>query len=285
MSTVLARAASEAFFLYAETYLPDATTRAETLSALAQCAAGTARATPQVATYVFRPSQLAGVIAQSLYPGSLALESTELYLTHEAFRHHLTTDEFRAGLRAMYKGTRRLGARIFWIGPRPPADIVNNIFRSDPQARPIAPIVSRIFNATAFVRASNEDLAIVSVLCPVASGRGAAAIEAVDIIDASLESISMVAFFHPLATDLLRIFLILPIDGKQPAQLVAQALQLLSPVTDPDRRMMGLCQTHRTRVDLAAQLRESLADPAIDWEIRCDGYAGHVSHPGALASN
>ncbi|MBY0520530.1 MAG: hypothetical protein K2P79_08910, partial [Sphingomonas sp.] len=147
-----ARIAAEAFFLYAETYLPNEQTRDETLAALQLCADGTARATPSVATYVFRPSALPAIIGERHYPGSIALESTELYLTNGGFRDHLATDEFRTGLRAMYKGTRRLGARLFWIGARPASDMLHNIFRSDPEARPIATVREKIFDADIYAR-------------------------------------------------------------------------------------------------------------------------------------
>lgn len=272
----------EAFFLYAETFLPDAAARDDTLRALEQCATGTWRETPGVATYVFRPSGPAEVIGQRLHPGSLALESTELYLTHDSFRRHLTTEEFRSGLRAMYKGTRRLGARIFWIGARPPADIVHKIFRSDPEARPIAPIALRLFDPAVFERAAHEDVVVASLLCPVAGGGGAAAIDAVDALAADLRTISLAAFFHPLAPGLLRLFMVLPVDAGQPAPRMASALRALAEAAGPQTRASGVCLTHRSRADLAGALRAALDEAQPGWDVRCGGYSGYAIHPAAL---
>ncbi|MBY0305534.1 MAG: hypothetical protein K2W86_10360 [Sphingomonas sp.] len=271
--------AAEAFFLYAETYLPSEVTRAETLAALQLCADGTSRATPSVATYVFRPSALSAVIGERLHPGSVALESTELYLTNQGFRDHLATDEFRTGLRAMYKGTRRLGARLFWIGARPASDILHNIFRSDPDARPIATVREKLFDADVHAASDNRDVAMVSVLCPVETGKGAVAIDLVDAIAAQLTVISFAAFFHPLAPDLLRLFMVLPINDAQPARMIAEGLAPLGDLVVAPGRMLGTCQTHRDRADLAGTLAAALAATNADWQVMLDGYSGYVSHP------
>ncbi|MBX9858112.1 MAG: hypothetical protein K2Y20_00790 [Sphingomonas sp.] len=271
--------AAEAFFLYAETYLPSEQTRQETLAALQLCADGTARATPSVATYVFRPSALSAVLGERVYPGSVALESTELYLTNQGFRDHLTTDEFRTGLRAMYKGTRRLGARLFWIGARPPSDMLHNIFRSDRDARPIATVREKLFDADVHAASDNRDVTIVSVLCPIESGKGAVAIDLVDAIADRLTVISFAAFFHPLAPDLLRVLMILPINDAQPASVIADSLAPLGDLVAAPGRMLGTCQTHRDRADLAETLAAAFATTNADWQVMSDGYSGYVSHP------
>lgn len=273
----------QSFFLYAETYLPDEKAQTETLAALQLCADGTGRETPGVATYVFRPSKLAGVTGEMRHPGSFALESTELYLTHQSFRDHLTTAEFRTGLRTMYKGTKRLGARLFWIGARPASDMLHNIFRSDPEARPIATISEKLFDEAVHRRTRNEDVAIVSVLCPLVKGSGAVAIDAVEAVAGTLDSISLVAFFHPLASEILRMFLVIPISNEQSTAKVAEVLKPLTVIVDPTRRMLVNCQTHRSREDLAAELRTSLAGSDVDFEVTCGAYSGYVSHP--LASS
>lgn len=277
--------AAEAFFLYAETYLPNEVTREETLAALQLCADGTARATPSVATYVFRPSALTEVIGERVYPGSVALESTELYLTNQGFRDHLTTDEFRTGLRAMYKGTRRLGARLFWIGARPASDMLHNIFRSDPKARPIATVREKLFDADVHAASDNRDVVIVSVLCPVESGKGAVAIDLVDAIAAQLTVISFAAFFHPLAPDLLRLFMIAPVNHAQPTRMIAESLAPLADLVAAPGRMLGTCQTHRDRAELAAELTAVLATTSADWHIMSAGYSGYISHPSVATED
>lgn len=269
---------NEAFFLYAETYLPSEKTREDTLAALQLCADGTSRLTPDVATYVFRPSKLAAMLGERVFPDSVSLESTELYLTHKGFRDHLTTDEFRSGLRSMYKGTRRLGARLFWIGAKPASDMMHNIFRSDPIARPIATIQQKLFDASVYQRTANRDVVILSLLCPVTSGQGAVAIDCVDAMAAALETISFVAFFHPLAPDLLRVFMTAPIDYTQSVDKIAEAVGTLAANTNPEGPLQGHCQTHRTRPDLAEQLRGSFSGQDADWEISSDGYSGYISH-------
>ncbi|MBX9730430.1 MAG: hypothetical protein K2X59_03810 [Sphingomonas sp.] len=277
--------AAEAFFLYAETYLPNEVTREETLTALQLCADGTSRATPSVATYVFRPSALSAVIGERVYPGSVALESTELYLTNQGFRDHLTTDEFRTGLRAMYKGTRRLGARLFWIGARPASDMLHNIFRSDPEARPIATVREKLFDADVHAASDTRDVTILSILCPVESGKGAVAIDLVDAIAAQVTTISFVAFFHPLAPDLLRLFMIAPVNHAQPTRMIAESLAPLADLVAAPGRMLGTCQTHRDRADLAAELTAVLATTSADWHIMSAGYSGYISHPSVATED
>jgi len=271
--------AAEAFFLYAETYLPSEVTREETLAALQLCADGTARATPSVATYVFRPSALTAVVGERVYPGSVALESTELYLTNQGFRDHLTTEEFRTGLRAMYKGTRRLGARLFWIGARPASDMLHNIFRSDPEARPIATVREKIFDADVYGQTSNADVVIVSLLCPVEPGKGAVAIDLVDAMAAQLTTISFAAFFHPLAPDLMRVFFVAPVNDGQTAAQIAERVAPLAGIVAPSSRMLGTCQTHRDRADLAAALSAAFQATDADWQVMSGGYSGYISHP------
>lgn len=271
--------AAEAFFLYAETYLPHEDARAATLAALQSCADGTGRATPSVATYVFRPSAHAARIGEQVYPGSVALESTELYLTHKGFRDHLATDEFGAGLRAMYKGTRRLGARLFWIGPRPASDMMHNIFRSDPSARPVLPVRECIFDAAAYGRVRNEDVAIFSLTRVVEAGAGAEVMDAIDAIAASLRPISLVAFFHPLAPELLRLIVISAVDQDQPAELYRDAFARLNPAAEGEP-LAGMIHVHRQRDDLAQALRQTFPDEQ-HWDIRSSGYSGYVSHPAA----
>lgn len=273
--------AAEAFFLYAETYLPSEEARDATLAALQSCADGTVRSTPSVATYVFRPSPNAERIGQKLYPGSVALESTELYLTHQGFRDHLNTDEFRAGLRAMYKGTRRLGARLFWIGPRPASDMMHNIYRSDPFARPVMPIRERLFDANAYTHARHEDVAIFSLTRFVAESEGADLMDSIDKIAESLETISFVAFFHPLAPELLRLFLVAAVNEVQTPRLFANAFALLAATDDPDA-LTGMVQVHRDRPDLAEALKQVLLDSK-RWKITSDAYSGYISHPAVAA--
>ncbi|MEM8987408.1 MAG: hypothetical protein AAGC95_11870 [Pseudomonadota bacterium] len=284
MTIERSKISSEAFFLYAETYLPDEKSRGETLEALQLCANGTSRFAPSVATYVFRPSRLASTLGEGVYPGSVSIESTELYLTHQGFRDHLETDEFRTGLRAMYKSTRRLGARLFWIGAKPPSDMMHNIFRSDPEARPVSAVQHELFDETVYKTAANEDVIIVSLLCPVAKGRGADAIDFVDAMKERLRSISFVAFFHPLAQDLLRVFFVAPIDRRQSAAKIAECVKPLSTVSDGAGPMLGLCQVHRSRGDLAAVIRETFEGLNVDWDIMYKDYSGYVSHPNVSTS-
>jgi hypothetical protein len=269
--------AQEAFFLYAETYLPSEEAREATLTALQSCADGTSRATPSVATYVFRPSPHAERIGARLYPGSVAVESTELYLTHKGFRDHLATEEFRSGLRAMYKGTRRLGARLFWIGARPASDMMHNIYRSDPLARPVMPVRERLFDAGAYMNARHEDVAICSLSRVVAPGEGVSVMDAVDRISQSLETISFVAFFHPLAPELLRLFLIAAVDGPQTPALFGEAFAHLT-AADDNEPLAGMIQVHRDRADLAQALRHAFPDER-NWAIQSGGYSGYISHP------
>lgn len=280
-----AKISAEAFFLYAETYLPSLQTRDETLAALQMCADGTGRVTPSVATYVFRPSALSAVIGDRLHPGSVALESTELYLTNAGFRDHLTTDEFRTGLRAMYKGTRRLGARLFWIGARPASDMLHNIFRSDPDARPIAPVRAKLFDAGVYAASDNRDVIILSMLCPVETGKGAVAIDLVDAIADRLTTISFVGFFHPLAPNLLRVFFVAPVSSTQAASDIADAVAPLASVAAPGARVLGTCQTHRDRGDLAADLSVALAATDVDWQVLSAGYSGYASHPSVTTED
>jgi hypothetical protein len=269
-----ARIAAEAFVLYAETYLPDAASQTATLDALALCAEGTARATPSVAVYAFRRSPLAQLIGDDLFPGSLALESTEIYLTRQGFRGHIETPEFRSGLRAMYKGTRRLGARIFWIGVRPESDMLHNIIRSDPEARPIAPVRASLFDAEVHAAARARDVAILSIGVTVEPGGGARAIDAVDAVADALRTISFVAFFHPLRPALLRLTIVLPIDADQPAGTVAGAL---APLVDVGA-LLGHGQVSQGRAPLAADLAAALASTGT-WTVVSEGYAGYPLHP------
>ncbi len=279
MTIEQSKISSEAFFLYAETFLPDDGARTHTLRALQMCADGTSRFTPSVATYVFRRSKLSGVIADRCFPGSLALESTELYLTGQGFRDHITTDEFRAGLRSMYKETERLGAHLYWIGARPQSDMMHNIYRSDPEARPIATLCEKLFDPDVYKNTNHEDAAIVSLLCPVAKGQGANAIDVVDRIDSEFETISFIAFFHPRAQDLLRLFMVLPIGQTQSAQTLSAAVEPLNALSQPPGRVLGSCMVHRERQDLVEDLSAAFEGQGTDWEIRCDQYSGYVSHP------
>lgn len=271
--------AAEAFFLYAETYLPHEEAREATLQALQSCADGTDRATPSVATYVFRPSAHAARIGERLHPGSISLESTELYLTHQGFRDHLATDEFRAGLRAMYKGTRRLGARLFWIGPRPASDMMHNIYRSDPLARPVLPVRELVFDSLAYGRARNQDVAIFSLTRVVQSGAGADVMDIVDAIAESLKPISLVAFFHPLAPELLRMIVVSAVDQHQPAEVYREAFAKLNPPED-EEPLAGMIHVHRERADLAGELRLAFPDER-NWIIESGGYSGFASQPAA----
>jgi hypothetical protein len=266
------------FFLYAETHLPHEQARTHTLAALQLCADGTAAATPSVATYVFRPSAAAALIGQRRHEGALSLESTELYLTDAGFRDHILTDNFRAGLRMMYKEVQRLGARLFWVGATPPSDMLHNIYRSDPEARPVATVVEKIFDEAVYNRANTEDVIIASVLCPVERGRGALAIDRVIEAEAALDTISFVAFFHPLAQEMLRFFFIAPLAGAQTPRRIAEVIAPFAEIAAPNR-LIGSCQTHRQRPDLALQLREALARDGFDWDVSHEGYSGYILHP------
>jgi len=277
MTLVSLPGSPEAFFIYAETHLPDEQARTTTLEALQSCADSTARVTPSVATYVFRRSALSEALGRKRFPGCVSLESTELYLTNAGFRDHILTDEFRSALRKMYKEAKRLETRLFWIGATPPSDMLHNIFKSDPQARPIATVHSTLFNADVYARTRNEDAIILSLLCPVERGQGARALDHVRAA-AALDTISFVAFFHPLAPDLLRIFLVAPVTARQPASRFAEAFEPFAEVIGA-RRGIGACQTHRSRPDLAAELRQALHSATADWDVTHEHYSGYVSHP------
>lgn len=268
--------AAEAFFLYAETYLPDNAKLEATLDALSLCAIGTARATPSVATYVFRPSALTTVTGQSLFPGCVALESTELYLTHEGFRSHLDTSEFRTGLRRLYQDIGRLGVRIFWIGARPPADMLRNIHRSDPQARPVGAVTRKLFDAETYKGAQPDEMVIASLQCALKPGTGARASELVDAFDKALSTVSLVAFYHPFAPDLLRLFAVLPLRGDQPPESLAAHLAAFAEVAAEP--LLGAVQGPRERPELCSALQAALQG-AGTWKVSCDRYAGYISHP------
>jgi hypothetical protein len=271
--------ASEAFFLYAETYLPDALNGHATLAALASCATGTERATPSVATYVFRPSALSAHVGKERFPGAFALESTELYLTHRAFRDHLETEEFRTGLRAMYKQVARLGARIFWIGARPPSDMLHNIFRSDPLARPAATVVERLFDEAVYRSAPHRNHAIFSLLVTTASGSGAKAVDMIETLAASLRTVSLVAFFHPLALDMLRLFFVAPIDDAQPADMVVSALAPFAQLCRDGQRPMASVNLHAARADSVAPIAQHFHRLGFVSEVSSDNHRGYIVHP------
>ncbi len=268
----------EAFFLYAETHLPDEQARSQTLTALQKCANGTFAATPSVATYVFRRSASATFVGQREHNGAVSLESTELYLTDAGFRDHILTDDFRAGLRMMYKEVKRLGANLFWIGATPPSDMLHNIYRSDPTARPVGGVVEKLFDRSIYENAKTEDIVLVSALFLVERGRGADAIDRVIATASVLQTVSFVAFFHPRAQDLLRFFFTAPVSDKQSAQAIADALAPISALASP-QKLMGTCLTHRSRPDLATQLRTALQSDAGHWEVSHEGYSGYILHP------
>lgn len=269
----------EAFFLYAETYLPDASSGHATLAALASCAAGTERTTPSVATYVFRPSALSSHVGEERFPGAFALESTELYLTHRGFRDHLQTEEFRTGLRTMYKQVTRLGARIFWIGARPPSDMLHNIFRSDPLARPAAAVVEKLFDETVYRSAPHQDHAIFSLLVTTASASGAKAIDTIETLAASLRTVSLVAFFHPLALDVLRLFFVAPIDDAQPADGVVSALAPFAQLSRDGERPIVSANLHAARADSVAPIARHFQRLGFVSEVGSDNHRGYIVHP------
>ncbi len=269
----------DAFFLYAETYLPHDAARSDTLNALKRCAEGTARETPDVVTYFFRPSPLTEMIGRRTHPQCVALESTELYLTPAGFREHLTTPEFREGLRAMYRGTRRLGARIFWIGATPASDMMHNIFRSDPQARPIAAVVASLFNPGVAASAPAEDAVLVSMAAEVASGDGARAIDTVRALHRTLTASSFVAFFHPLAPEMMRIFFVAPLTARQPPTRLGEDLAALGAPDSGMTQVRGVVSGARARQDLAAAVA---AAPGV-WTLTGPQCAGHVLHPAFAA--
>lgn len=274
----------EAFFLYAETFVPDESARTGQLDALARCAESTLRVAPSVATYAFRRSRLAALAGERRFPGSLALESTELYLTPSGFRDHLATDEFRSALRTMYREISRLGVSIRWIGARPPADAVRNIFRSDPEARPLATLRVTMYDARR-AAAATSGAALVSVACPLPPGGGAAAVEAVDALAERLRAISFVAFFHPEVPRLLRVFATVPLDPKDDGRAVAAAFADLDAVTDPAARTLGNCLVPRGDARSTAAMREAFARSRGDWDVADDGYSGYVLHPQAPRSD
>lgn len=275
MTVDRAKIEANAFYLYAETFLPDIAARDATLAALQACADGTCSATPSVATYIFRPSPLAQLTGDRLYPGSVALESTELYLTESGFRGHLTTEDFRFGLRTMYREISRLGARIFWIGARPSPDILRNIFKSDPNARPVMPVRQQLFDAEIHAESRPEDVAIFSLAVPLSPGQGPAAIEAVDAASDGLRTISLVAFFHPLMPEQLRLFWTAPVNEEQPAERIAAQLVALASAGDG---LIGHAQVHRDRPGLAAALDEALSACG-EWQVSNAGYSGYMIHP------
>jgi hypothetical protein len=275
MAVDTAKIEADAFFLYAETFLPDPATRDATLAALQTCADGTRAATPSVATYVFRPSPLAQLTGDRLYPGCFALESTELYLTESGFREHLTTEAFRLGLRTMYREVARLGARIFWIGARPSADILRNIFKSDANARPVMPLLQRLFDAEVHASSRPEDVAIFSLGMQLGPGQCPAAIEAVDHLAGGMRAISIVAFFHPLMPELLRLFWVAPVDAAQSAERIAAQL---APLASAGAVVIGHAQVHRDRRDIATALEAALAGCG-QWSVSTAGYSGYPLHP------
>jgi hypothetical protein len=267
--------ARSGFYLYAETFLPDEAARAANLDALQMCADGTASVTPSVSTYVFRPSPLAQLTGDRLHPGCRAIESTELYLTPQGFRGHIETDLFRQGLRKMYREIDRLGARIFWIGARPEPDMLRNIYRSDPEARPVMPVREQLFDAQVHAGCRVEDAVIFSLGMILAPGQGAAAIEAIDALADGMRAISLVAFFHPLDPGLLRLFWLAPVDAAQPPARIAA---LVAPLAATCERLIGHAQVHRDRPDLAAALETALAGCG-EWQAASSGYSGYPLHP------
>lgn len=272
--------ATEAFFLYAETYLPDETCCADTLLALESCAEGTFRETPGVGTYVFRRSANVALIGEMLFPGSVSLESNELYLTHAAFRDHLVTPEFRAGLRQMYKGTRRLGARLFWCGNQPPSDMLHNIFKSDPMARPLAPIALTLFNDRVYANSDNRDVAIMSVAIPLASGSGARIADAVDQFAKSVRHISLLGFFHPLDLNLLRLTAIMPLGATDDAQResLANCLGGMVETAGEAGSALGSIRLHKN-ASISDRSLEELLPRQIRWSLERGTHSGYVSHP------
>jgi hypothetical protein len=267
----------EGFFLYAETHLPHEQARGQTLAALQRCADGTFTATPSVATYIFRKSAAATLIGEREHNGALSLESTELYLTDAGFRDHILTDDFRAGLRMMYKEVKRLGARLFWIGATPPSDMLHNIYRSDPDARPLATVAEKLFDQSVYDSAKTEDVILASALCMVERGRGADAIDRVLAAASVLETISFVAFFHPRAQEVLRFFFTAPVSGAQTAKTIAEAIAPIVQIASPNS-FLGTCQTHRSRPDLALQLRDALNQDGANWDVSHEGYSGYILH-------
>ncbi len=270
----------QGFFLYAETYLPNEQCRDETLEALASCADGTIGATPGVGTYVFRPSLNAEIIGQRLHPGCVCLESTELYLTHAGFRDHLETPEFRSGLRAMYKGTTRLGARLFWCGEQPPSDMLHNIFRSDPEARPLAPLALTVFDREVYDQTENHDTAIVSLSVPIEQGAGARAIDAVQALRADVRHISLFAFFHPLDTDLLRLTVVLPLAANDTRQheCLSQALSAIAETREEGGVATGVVCLH-DQSPASEEILKSAFSSCYNWSIRRGEHTGYISHP------
>ncbi|MEY2756628.1 MAG: hypothetical protein RIR33_406 [Pseudomonadota bacterium] len=268
----------EGFFLYAETHLPHEEARSQTLVALQMCADGTAAVTPSVATYIFRRSAAATLIGERIHNGALSLESTELYLNEAGFRDHILTDDFRAGLRMMYKEVKRLGTRLFWIGATPPSDMLHNICRSDPDARPVAAVIEKLFDRTVYDAAKVEDVIIASALFPVDRGRAADVIDGVRQAASALKTISFAAFFHPIAQEFFRVFFVAPVSGDQTAEKIASAIAPINQVASPGL-VLGTCQTHRSRPDLAARLRHSLNHDGANWEVSHEDYSGYILHP------
>lgn len=278
MSIDPSKISDEAFLLYAELYLPEEAKRQDTLNALALCAAGTERETPGVATYLFRPSPLATLTGQQVRPGCVAVESTELYLTYDAFRRHATTPEFRAGVDRLFHGIDRMGIRVFWIGKRPPAEILRQIHHSDPQARPAGVITKKLFDVGVYSGANPEDIVMISVLCPLARGLGARATELVDSFDDGIDTVSLVAFFHPYAQHILRFFAVLPLRDPRAAEELAERLQAFNEVVADGSEVLVLAQTARQSPQLREQLQRIFERTGPGWTVSCEEYSGYICH-------
>lgn len=268
----------EPFLLYAETFFADVTTLQSNLDALQRCVDGTSRTTPSVATYLFRPSRAATLAGQSPFPGCVAIESTELYLTDRGFHEHLQSDEFRAGLRKMYREIPRLGLRIFWIGERPTADALAKIHRSDPDARPVAALRIKLFDAEVHRSVDAADLVLASVSVMIEDAAGAAAVEHVDRLYGGLRTVTFVAFFHPYDPRRLRVLLVTPVHAAQPVAHVAEALRSFASIAAPSRSLIGDIRLHASRSTIVSGLDASLSGTG-DWTVDAHGYRGYVGRP------
>jgi hypothetical protein len=155
--------------------------------------------------------------------------------------------------------------------------MLHNIFRSDPEARPIAPVAAELFNPDIAASAAAGDAIMVSLAAEVARGDGARAIDAAVALQRGVACSSYVAFFHPLAPQTLRIFFVAPVTPSQTAHGIADKLAALSA---PDSGVTAV-RGHAAGASARADLQSAFAAAPGAWTLVGSERAGHILHPTA----
>ncbi len=258
---------NETFMLHVELICSDEAAANESLFGLDSCASATQSAGPGVPTYLFFKSAAVTRRIANHTPVAVGLEYLELYLDARAFRDHVASDEWMAGLKRLTRDGNRVERRVYWAGS-PPESVRRTRSWTDLNAVQLDTCAQRLFDGT---RAHEQQGCEFVSLYLDHAGPDETIAARMAALDADPAWITFVAFRHPT---LARVRRLLGVRRPQPLGMAGHAAwqSLLDSVAGGDATVIGI-----EPAPLAAVLERSRLSVRSSLRI----HAGYPLHPFA----